>query len=95
MSESELVLLVLGISVGGLVVAYRQDLSVIPHVRWVAAAFFCLVGAYAFTNIEEIVFPVALNFVEHTLSTVSSFLFLTWIVKVSGRTHKTNAHRRD
>ena len=79
MSESELVLLVLGISVGVLVVAYRQDLSVIPRFPWVAAAFFCLVGAYAFTNLEEMVFPRAFNVLEHLLYLSSSILLLSWI----------------
>jgi uncharacterized membrane protein len=82
MSQSEILLFILGTGALVTISANWRTLRVLPRFRLLFASFAVLYTGYLFTNLEELVLPNALNIVEHGLHAVSSALFLLWVVQV-------------
>lgn len=78
MHEHELIVLLLGTLVLGLIFVYRRHLNRLPAVNWLLAAFFALWLAWVCTVLEHLFLPTFFNTLEHIGYAANGLLLLAW-----------------
>lgn len=78
MHEHELIVLLLGTLVLGLIFVYRTHLSRLPAVNWLLASFFALWVAWSSSVLEHLFLPGVFNLIEHMGYAANGLLFLAW-----------------
>jgi len=77
-NENEIAMLLLCSGVFIFIISNRQEYKRIPHWKLILTGFYMFFAAVILTVLEEFIFPVFLNILEHLFYTCSSFVILIW-----------------
>ena len=77
-NENEVAMLLLCFGVFIFIITKRREYKRIPYWGLILASFYMFFLAGIFTVVEDLVFPVLFNILEHVLYMLSSFMLLLW-----------------